>query len=93
MPKKHPPGDGDDSGDGISRPVKKKLERGRLSTTTTSDRPKRQVIKPDKENPSPLLAGYASAKMSKTAALLPPIDEGVNVPSIDDGVNETKKKV
>jgi hypothetical protein len=69
------------------------MERGRLSTTTAIDRPKRQVIKPDKENPSPFLAGYSSAKMSKTAALLPPIDEGVNVPPIDDGVNETKKKV
>jgi hypothetical protein len=62
-----------------------------LSTTTTSDRPKRQVTKPDKQNPSPFLAGYASAKMSKTAALLPPIDDGVNVPPFDDGFTQTKK--
>jgi hypothetical protein len=29
--------------------------------------------------------------MSKTAAFLPPIDDGVNVPPFDDGVNQTKK--
>jgi hypothetical protein len=92
MPTKHPPSVGDDSGDGMSQPVEKKIERGRLSTTTTSDRLKRQVTKPDKQNPSPLLAGYASAKMSKTAAFLPPIDDGVNAPPFDDGVNQTKKK-
>jgi hypothetical protein len=62
-----------------------------LSTTTTSDRQKRQVTKPDKQNLSPLLAGYASAKMSKTAAFLPPIDDAVNVPPFDDGVNQTEK--
>jgi hypothetical protein len=66
-------------------------ERGRLSTTTTNDRPKRQVTKPDKQNLSPLLAAYASATISKTAALLPPYDDGVNVPPLDDGVNQTKK--
>jgi hypothetical protein len=69
----------------------KKIERGRFSTTTTSDRPKRQVTKPDKQHLSPLLAGYASATMSKTAAFLPPIDDGANVPPFDDGVNQTKK--
>jgi hypothetical protein len=91
MPTKHPPSVGDDSGDGISQPVRKKFERGRLSTTTTIDRPKRKVTKQDKQNPSHFLAGYASAKMSKTAAFLPPIDDGENVPPFDDGVNQTKK--
>jgi hypothetical protein len=78
MPTKHPPSVADDSGDGVSQPVKKKVERGRLSTTTTNDRPKRNVTKPDRQNLSPLLAGYASATISKTAAFLPPFDDGVN---------------
>jgi hypothetical protein len=91
MPTKHLPSVGDDSGDGMSQPVRGKIERGRLSTTTTSDRLKRQITKPDKQNPSPFLVGCASAKMSKTAALLPPIDDGVNVPPFDDGVNRMKK--
>jgi hypothetical protein len=69
----------------------KKIERGRLSTTTINDRPKRQVTKPDKQNLSPLLAGYASATISKTAAFLPPFNDGVNLPPFDDGVNQTKK--
>jgi hypothetical protein len=82
MPTKHPPIVGDDSGDGVSQPVKKKNERGIFSTTTINDRPKRHVTKPDKQNLSPLLAGYASATISKTAASLP---------LFDDGVNQTKK--
>jgi hypothetical protein len=59
--------------------------------TTTNDLPKRQVTKPDKQNLSPLLAGYASATISKTAAFLRPYDDGVHVPPFDDGVNQTKK--
>jgi hypothetical protein len=58
--------------------VKKKIERGRLSTTTTNDRPKLNAIKPDKHNVAPLLAEYASATISKTAASLPPFDDRVN---------------
>jgi hypothetical protein len=91
MPTKHPPSGDDDSGHGMSQPVGKKIERGRLSTTTTSDRPKQQVTKPDKQHISPLFAGYASATMSKSAAFLSPIDDVVNVPPFDDGVNLTKK--
>jgi hypothetical protein len=75
---KHPASVADDSGDGVSQPVKKKVERGRLSMTTTNDLPKRNVTKPDRQNLSPLLAGYASATISKTAAFLPPFDDGVN---------------
>jgi hypothetical protein len=75
---KHPPSVAGDTGDGLSQHVKKKVERGRLSTTTTNDRPKRNVTKPDRQNVAPLLAGYASATISKTAASLPPFDDGVN---------------
>jgi hypothetical protein len=78
MPTKHPPSIADDTGDGLSQHVKKKVERGRLSTTTTNDRPKRKVTKPDRQNVAPLLAAYASATISKTAASLPPFDDGVN---------------
>jgi hypothetical protein len=78
MPTKHPPSVADDSGDGVSHPVKKKIERGRLSTTTTNDCPNQNVTKPDKQNLSPLLVGYASATISKNAAFLPPFDDGVN---------------
>jgi hypothetical protein len=63
---------------------------GRLSMTTANDRPKRQVTKPDKNNLSPLLVGCAAATISKTAACLPPYDDGVNVQPFDDGVNQTK---
>jgi hypothetical protein len=68
MPTKHPPIVADDTEDGMSQYVKKKLERGILSTTTTKDRPKRNVTKPDRQNVAPLLAEYASATISKTAA-------------------------
>jgi hypothetical protein len=78
MPTKHLSSVADDSGDGVSQPVKKNIERGRLSTTTTNDRPNRNVTKPDNQNISPLLVGYASATISKTAAFLPPFDDGVN---------------
>jgi hypothetical protein len=49
-----------------------------LSTTTKNNRPKRNVTKLDKQNRSTLLVGYASATISKTAAVLPPFDDGVN---------------
>jgi hypothetical protein len=78
MPTKHPPSVAADTGDGLSRPVKKKVEKGRLSTTTTNDRPKQNVTKPDSQNVAPLLAEYASATISRTAASLPPFDDGVN---------------
>jgi hypothetical protein len=77
MPTKHPPSVADDSGDGVSQHVKKKVERGRLSTTTANDRPKRNVTKPDRQS-FHLSLGYASATISKTAACLPPFDDGVN---------------
>jgi hypothetical protein len=78
MPTKHPPSVTNDTEDGLSQHVKKKVERGRLSTTTTNDRPKRNVTKIDRQNIAPLLAEYASATISKTAASLPPFDDGVN---------------
>jgi hypothetical protein len=78
MPTKHPPSVTDDTEDGLSQHVKKKVERGRLLTTTTNNRPKRNVTKPDRQNIAPLLAEYASVTISKTAASLPPLDDGVN---------------
>jgi hypothetical protein len=79
MPTKNHPSSTDGSEDGsIAQPVKKKLQRGRLATTKIQDRPKRNASRPDKHNVSPLLAEYASAKTSKTAASLPPIYLGDN---------------
>jgi hypothetical protein len=78
MPTKHPPSVANDTGYGLLQHVKKKVERGRLSMTTTNDRPKQNVTKPHRQNLSPLLAGYASATISKTAASLPPFYDGVN---------------
>jgi hypothetical protein len=79
MPTKHPPSDTDGTEDGLSQHVKKKIERGRLSTTTTNDRPKRNATKPEKQNFATLLAEYASATISKIAASLPPFDDGINL--------------
>jgi hypothetical protein len=78
MPTKHPPSVADNTGDGLSQHVKNKVERVRLSTKTTNDRPKQNVTKPDRQNVAPLLAEYASATISKIAASLPPFDDGVN---------------
>jgi hypothetical protein len=91
MPTKHPPSGTDITEDGLSQHVKKKIERGRLSTTT-NDRPKRNATKPDKHNVAPLLAEYASATISKTATSLPPISLRYNntkhsTDPFDDGVN------
>jgi hypothetical protein len=63
----------DDSEDGLTHPTKKKVQRGRLSITRSQDRTKWNASRPDKHNVAPLLAEYASAKTSKTAASLPPI--------------------
>jgi hypothetical protein len=93
MPTKHPPTVTDGTEDGLTQPVKKKVQRVRLSTKTSIDRPKRHAAKPDKHNVAPLLAEYASAKTSKTAVSLPPIYLGDNKtkrstdPS-QDGVNK-----
>jgi hypothetical protein len=62
--------------DSTAQPVKKKLQRGRLSTTRSQDRPKHNASRPDKHNVAPLLVEYASAKTSKTAPSLPPISLG-----------------
>jgi hypothetical protein len=63
MPTKYPPPIGTNgTEDGLTQPVKKKVQRGILSTTTRKDRPKRHAAKPDKHNVAPLLAEYASAK-------------------------------
>jgi hypothetical protein len=78
MQTKHPPSVANDTEDGLSQHVTKKVERGRFSTTTTNDRPTRNVTKTDRQNPAPLLVEYASATISKTAASLPPFDDGVN---------------
>jgi hypothetical protein len=78
MPTKCPPSVADETGDGLSQHVKKKVERGRLSTTTTNDRPKQNVTKPDRQNVAPLLVEYASPTISKTATSLPHFDDGVN---------------
>jgi hypothetical protein len=92
MPTKHPPSGTDSTEDGLSQHVKKKLERGRLSMTTSNDRPKRNATKPDKHNVAPLLAEYASVTISKTAASRPPISLRDNnnkhsTDPLDDGVN------
>jgi hypothetical protein len=77
----------------VSQHVKKKIQRGRLWTTTSKDRPKRHTTKPDKHNVAPLLAEYASATTSKTAVSMPPIslrDNNTNFSTdpFDDGVNK-----
>jgi hypothetical protein len=73
MPTKHPPSGTDGTEDGLSQHVKKKLERGRLSTTTSNNHHKLNATKPDNHNVAPLLDEYASETISKTAASLPPI--------------------
>jgi hypothetical protein len=78
MPTKNPSTSTDSGEDGLTQPVKKKVQRGRLSITRSQDRPKRNASRPDKHNVAPLLAEYASAKTSKTAASLPPISLGAN---------------
>jgi hypothetical protein len=93
VPTKNPPTDTDGTEDGLSQHVKKKLQRGRLSTTTSNDRPKRHATKPDKHNVAPLLAEYVSTTTSKTAVSLPPISLRDNntkrsTDPSDDGVNK-----
>jgi hypothetical protein len=57
-----------------SKPDNKKVQIGRVPTTTTSqDLPKWNASRPDKHDASPLLAGYASAKTSKTDVSIPPV--------------------
>jgi hypothetical protein len=73
MPTKNPSTSTNGSEDGLTQPVKKKVQRGILSITRSQDRPKRNAPRPDKHNAAPLLAKYASAKTSKTAVSLPPI--------------------
>jgi hypothetical protein len=93
MPTKHPPSGTDGIEDGLSQHVKKKLQRGRFSTTTSKDHPKRHATKPYKHNVAPLLSEYASATTSKTAVSLPPISIRDNntkhsTDPFDDGVNK-----
>jgi hypothetical protein len=64
--------------DCLTQTVKKKVQRGILPTTRSHNCQKRNVSIPDKHDVSPLLADYASAKTSKTAASLPPISLGDN---------------
>jgi hypothetical protein len=64
--------------DGLTQPVKKKVQRGRFPTARSQNRPKRNASRPDKHGAAPLLVDYASAKTSKTVASLPPISLGYN---------------
>jgi hypothetical protein len=92
MPTKHPPSGTDGTEYGLSQHVKKKIERGIFSTTTTNDRPKQNATKPEKHNVAPLLVEYASATISKTSASLPAVSLRNNntkhsTDPFDDGVN------
>jgi hypothetical protein len=78
MPTKNPSTSTDASEDGMTQPAKKKVQRGRLTMVRSQDRPKCNSSRPDNHNVAPLLADYASAKISKTAASLQPISLGVN---------------
>jgi hypothetical protein len=78
MPTKIPSTDTDGTEYSSPQPVKKKMPRGRLSTTRSHNRPKRNASMPDKHDAAPLLADYASSETSKTAAPLPPISLGYN---------------
>jgi hypothetical protein len=78
MPTKDPSTSTDVIEDGLTQPVKKKVQRRRLPITRSKDRPKRNASRPDKHNVAPLLADCAPAKTSKTAASLPPISLGDN---------------
>jgi hypothetical protein len=83
IPTTHTSTSTDVSEDGLTQPVKKKVQRGRFPTTRSHNLPKRNASRPDKHNVAPLLADYASAKTSKTSASLP---------SISLGDNKTKSK-
>jgi hypothetical protein len=78
MPPKNPSNNTDGSEDGLTQPAKKNVQRGRSWITRSQDHPKRNASGPDKHNVVPLMADYASAKTSKTAASLPPISLGDN---------------
>jgi hypothetical protein len=78
MPTKNPSTSTDGSEDGSTQPVKRKLQRGKLSTTRSQERPKWNASRPDQHNVAPLLAEYASAKTSKTAASLQLVSLGGN---------------
>jgi hypothetical protein len=78
MPTKNPSTNTDVSEDGLTHPIKKKVQRGRLPTTRSQYRPKHNASKPDQHNVALLLDEYASGKTSKTAASLPPISLGDN---------------
>jgi hypothetical protein len=78
MPTKNTSTSTDVSGDGMTQPMKTKVQRGRLTVTRSQDRPKRNASRLDNHNVAPLLADHVSAKTSKTAASLPPISLGVN---------------
>jgi hypothetical protein len=93
MSTKHPPTGTDGTEDVLTQPIKKKVQRGRLSTTTSKNIPKRHAAKPDNHNDAPLLVDYASAKTSKTAVSMPPLYIGDNktkrsTDPYQDGVNE-----
>jgi hypothetical protein len=79
MPTKNHCSSTDGSEDGsTAHLVKKKLQRGRLSTTRSQNHPKQNASGPDNHNVAPLLAKYASCKTSKTASSLSPISLGDN---------------
>jgi hypothetical protein len=73
MPTKNPSTSTNVSKDGLTQPVKKKVQRGRFPIMRSQDRPKSNASRPIKHNFAPLLTDYASAKTLKTAASLPPI--------------------
>jgi hypothetical protein len=78
MPTTNPSASTDVSEDSLTQPLKEKVQRGRLPTTRSQNRPTRNASRPDNHNVAPLLADYVSDNTSKTAASLPPIYLGDN---------------
>jgi hypothetical protein len=78
MPTTNPSTSTDVTEDGLTQPVKNKVQRVRFPTTRSQNSPKWNASRPDKHDDAPLLADYASANTSKTAASLPRISLGDN---------------
>jgi hypothetical protein len=85
MPTKNPVNATEHTDHASSKPDKKKVQRGRVPTTRSQDRPKQNASRPAKHDASPLLASYASAKTSKSVDSLPPIS-----PVYNKNKNKTK---
>jgi hypothetical protein len=87
MPTTSPSTNTDATEDGLTKPVKKKVQMGRLPTTRSHNHPNWNASRPNKHDVEPLLADYASAKTSKTAASLLTNSLGCN-----KNKSKTKKK-